>query len=361
MVVIPFTKKAATDAIGLDIGPSSIKVVQLKRERESIVLETYGEVALGPYAGLAIGQATQLGDEKLVEAIGDLFKEAKVSSKNATLAIDSSAVFVSVVRVPRVTDDELKTMMPLEAKKFLPIPLSEVQVDWWHVPPGPAELAAKDDVNVKTMDMVLAAVKNDILEMYNRLTTKLGFQETEFEISGFSLIRSVVPHTDGLLLCVDMGSNQTTISLIRSNIVIDMHVLGKGSQDTTIQISQSLAIPIESAEEVKRTFGYNGDAANPYLKEVAELSSYPLFGEVARLSLMFERKYNQTIEGVILVGGGARVPGVMDMYGKVVHAPGHQGTPFDAVKIPEFLNDMMKHIGPSYAVAVGLALKKLLS
>jgi type IV pilus assembly protein PilM len=360
-MLLSFNKKGITDAIGLDIGASSIKVVQLKLERESIVLETYGEVALGPYAGLAIGQATQLGDEKLLEAIADLFKEAKVSSKNATLAIDSSAVFVSVVRVPKVQDAELKTMMPLEAKKFLPIPLSEVQVDWWHVPPTPAEIAAGDDVNVKSMDMVLAAVKNDVLEMYNRIVTKLGFINTEFEISGFSLIRSVVPRADGLMLCVDIGANQTSISLIRSNVVIDMHVLSKGSQDSTLQIAQSLAIPVENAEEVKRTFGYNGDAANPYLKEVMELSSYPLFGEVARLSLMFERKYNQTIEGVILVGGGARLPGFMDMYGKVVHVPGRMGAPFDQVRIPEFLNDMMKQVGPSYAVAVGLALKKLLS
>jgi cell division ATPase FtsA len=174
-------------------------------------------------------------------------------------------------------------------------------------------------------------------------------------------VRSIVPTSEKLVICVDIGANQTTISLVRSNIVIDMHVLSKGSQDSTIQISQSLAIPIETAEETKRTFGYKGDNANPYLKEVMELSSYPLFGEVARLSLMFERKYNQSIEGILLVGGGARLPGVMDMYNQVVHIPGRTGTPFDQIKVPDFLQEMMKQIGPSYAVAVGLALKKLLS
>jgi type IV pilus assembly protein PilM len=358
---ISFNKNSATDAIGLDIGTSSIKVVQLKRERESIVLETYGEIALGPYSGLAIGQATQLGDEKLIQAITDLFREAKVTSKVATLAIDSSAVFVSVVAVPKVSDTELKTMMPLEARKFLPIPLTEVQVDWWHVPLGTDEASIKKDAESKNMEMVLAAVKNDTLEMYNRITTKLGLVNTEFEIPGFSLVRSIVPTSEKLVICVDIGANQTTISLVRSNIVIDMHVLSKGSQDSTIQISQSLAIPIETAEETKRTFGYKGDNANPYLKEVMELSSYPLFGEVARLSLMFERKYNQSIEGILLVGGGARLPGVMDMYNQVVHIPGRTGTPFDQIKVPDFLQEMMKQIGPSYAVAVGLALKKLLS
>lgn len=360
MLQIPFNKNNVTDAIGLDIGTSAIKVVQLKRERENLVLDTYGEIALGPYAGLAVGQSTQLGDEKLLEAIADLFKEAKITSKYATVGIDSSAVFVSVVTVPKVSDTELKTMMPLEARKFLPIPLSEVQVDWWHVPVGSDEASIKKDQESKTMEMVLAAVKNDTLEMYNRVTTKLGFERTEFEIQGFSLIRSTVPKSDKLLVCVDIGANQTSISLIRSNIVIDMHVLSRGSQDSTAQISQSLAIAIDVAEETKRAFGYKGDNANPYLKEVMELSSYPLFGEVARLSLMFERKYNQSIEGIILVGGGARLPGIMDMYNQVVHITGRTGTPFDQIKVPDFLQEMMKQIGPSYAVAAGLALKKLL-
>jgi type IV pilus assembly protein PilM len=358
----PFVKSEHIDSIGIDIGTSAIKVVQLKREADSIVLETYGEIALGPYAGLVVGQATRLGDEKLLEAVTDLFREAKITTKVATVAIDSSAVFVSVVTLPKVEDAELKTMMPLEARKFLPIPLSEVQIDWWHVPETPDTKAAtaSEATPRSTMDVVLAAVKNDTLETYNRIGTKLGLERVEFEITGFSLVRSIVPSGSGMIMCVDIGATQTTISLVRSGIVIDMHVLSKASQDSTIQIAQSLAIPIETAEETKRTFGYNGDAANPYLKEVMELSSYPLFGEVARLSLMFERKYNQTIEGVILIGGGARLPGVMDMYNRVVHIPGRTGTPFDQIKVPDFLQEMMKKIGPSYATAVGLALKKLL-
>jgi cell division ATPase FtsA len=76
---------------------------------------------------------------------------------------------------------------------------------------------------------------------------------------------------------------------------------------------------------------------------------------------MYERKYNQTIEGAILVGGGARVLGALEAYKQVVHLPVVIGTPFEQVKVPDFLSEMMSRIGPSYAVAVGLALKKLIS
>ncbi|MEZ0208850.1 MAG: pilus assembly protein PilM, partial [Candidatus Paceibacterota bacterium] len=98
-----------------------------------------------------------------------------------------------------------------------------------------------------------------------------------------------------------------------------------------------------------------------YVKDVMQLSSYPLFGEVARLSLMYERKYNQSIEGIILSGGGARVLGVLDAYKETVHIAGRIATPFEQIDVPPFLHEMIERVGPSYAVAVGCALKKLTS
>ena len=82
-----FNKNELAQAIGLDIGASAVKVVQLRKEKNRIILDTYGEVALGPYGGLKIGQSIHLGEEKLVEAIKDLFKEAKVTARDTVIAI----------------------------------------------------------------------------------------------------------------------------------------------------------------------------------------------------------------------------------------------------------------------------------
>src|SRR5574343_227108 len=110
-----FNKDELAQAIGLDIGPSSVKVVQLRKEKNKIILDTYGEVALGPYGGLKIGQGVHLGEEKLLEAIKDLFTEAKVTARDTVVAIDPSGGYVSLVQVPKVSDTELATMMPIEA------------------------------------------------------------------------------------------------------------------------------------------------------------------------------------------------------------------------------------------------------
>lgn len=350
-----FSKKnEIAESVGIDIGSSFIKVVQLKREKEKIMLETYGEIALGPYAGLVAGQAVHLGEEKLLEALKDLFKEAKITGKDTTVAIDPSAAYVSLVKVPKVDDNELKTMMPIEARKYIPVPLTEVQMDWWHVPTN-INIGAEE----RMINVVLAAVNNGTLTSYDQIIQKLDLKNVEYEINGYSLIRSSVPKTSGMVLYVDIGAQYTTLSLVFQSIVLDMHVISRGSQDSTVQLSKALSIPIDTAEETKQAFGYLGDKSNPYVKDIMQLSSYPLFGEVARLSLMLERKYNQNIEGIILSGGGARVPGVIDVYNQTVHIPGRIATPFERVEIPSFLSEMIAKVGPSYAVAIGCALKKL--
>lgn len=351
-----FKKEDVAQAIGLDIGSSSIKLVQLRREKEKIILDTYGEIELGPYAGLAAGQATRLGEEKLVEAIQDLIKEAKITARNVVVAIESPAAYVSLVKVPKVGDNELNTMIPLEARKYIPIPLTDVQVDWWHIP-----TTINIEANEKMMNVVLAAVKNEVLTMYERIVKRLEFINVEYEIPGYSIIRSSPPMSSGMVLYVDIGAQFTTLTLVHDNTVLDMHVISRGSQDSTVQLSKALSIAMDTAEETKRTFGFTGDPSNPYVKDIMQLSSYPLFGEVARLSLMYERKYNSTIEGIILSGGGARIVGVLDAYGETVHLPVKIANPFEQVDVPPFLHDMITRVGPSYAVAVGCALKKLIS
>lgn len=351
-----FKKEEAGQAIGLDIGPSSIKVVQLRREKDKITLDTYGEVPLGPYAGMQIGQAVSPGEEKIAQAITDLFKEAKVTGRDTVIAIDPSASYVALIKVPKVEDDQLRTMIPIEARKYIPIPLTEVQMDWWHIPAN-INLGGQEG----TTNIVLAAVNNDTLAMYDRLVKKLGLTNVEYEIHGYSLIRSSAPHTHKMVLYVDIGSQYTTLSLVFQGVMLDLHVISHGSQDSTVQLSRALSVGIDTAEDTKRAFGYKGDFSNPYIKDIMELSSYPLFGEVARLSLMYERKYNLHIEGIILAGGGARVSGVLDVYSQTVHIAGRIATPFERIVVPEFLSEMIERVGPSYAVAIGCALKKLIT
>ena len=92
-----FGKKKATSVLGVDIGSSSLKIVQLRKENGRAILETYGQLALGPYAGVAVGQATNLQAEKVAETLADLMREANVTTQNASVSIPFSRSLLTLV------------------------------------------------------------------------------------------------------------------------------------------------------------------------------------------------------------------------------------------------------------------------
>ncbi|MEK7117813.1 MAG: pilus assembly protein PilM, partial [Patescibacteria group bacterium] len=123
-------------ALGIDIGSSSIKVVELRKKGNKAILETYGELSLGPYAGVSVGQATKLSTAKLSLALRDLLKEKEVgiTTRNAGLAIPFHASLLSVIEMPYAKDKELTVMVPIEARKYIPVPISDVTLDWSIIP-----------------------------------------------------------------------------------------------------------------------------------------------------------------------------------------------------------------------------------
>ena len=112
-----FIGSKSTSVIGIDIGSSAIKVVQLKKKGGKAVLETYGALALGPYAQKEIGQSTNLPTAKIVEALLDIMRESKVTTKRGGMALPFRSSLMSIIQMPDVPDKELAQMMPIGAAK----------------------------------------------------------------------------------------------------------------------------------------------------------------------------------------------------------------------------------------------------
>ncbi|MBI4128654.1 MAG: pilus assembly protein PilM, partial [Parcubacteria group bacterium] len=111
---------AEASVLGVDIGAASIKVVQLRSSRGTAILETYGEIALGPYAKMPVGKVVKLTPEVTAQALNDLMKEANVTAKNAGIAIPFSSSLINVIDLPKVDAESLKRIVPIEARKYIP-------------------------------------------------------------------------------------------------------------------------------------------------------------------------------------------------------------------------------------------------
>src|SRR3989344_7706599 len=122
-------------AVGVDIGSSAIKVVEVKKRGGRVVLETYGAIALGPYATLAAGQTTNLPVEKAALALKEVLKQSGASLSDLALAIPVQLSLIFNLELPaQIKENEIATIVPTEARKYIPVPITEVSLDYFIFP-----------------------------------------------------------------------------------------------------------------------------------------------------------------------------------------------------------------------------------
>ena len=178
--------------VGVDIGTSSIKLVELRKKGGQAVLETYSTLALGPYAQLPVGATTNLPSDVLVKAVTDAIREGNIVSKDAALSIPSSASLVFLVELPgTIAEKDLASVVPTEARKYIPVPISEVSLDYWVIPRKQESFGETPaGMNPDKSEVLVAAIHNETLEKYRSVGTSSGLSANTFEIEVFSAIRS---------------------------------------------------------------------------------------------------------------------------------------------------------------------------
>ena len=360
--IIPGSSQSGrgSSVLGIDIGSSAIKVVQLRKKDGKAVLETYGALALGPYAGLEVGQATNLDQVKIAQALADIIREAKVTTKDCAIAIPLSASLVRTVTLPRVTNKELATMVPIEARKYIPVPIGEVSLDWWVIPNQAFESETEDETTrIPKIEVLIAAIHNETVEKYKVISQAAGIAPTFYEIELFSTVRSVLRREMSPTLVIDIGAGATKVSLVERGVLKRSHHINRGSQDITLAISRSFGVSVKQAEDMKRRYGTLGQKDDATIRELVELTSEFIFTQAAQVALSFERQQNKIIKKAILTGGGALLKDLVSDAQTKLEMEVIRGHPFSVVEAPVFLQDVLSQAGPEFAVAIGLALRKL--
>jgi len=350
-----FKKKKSGSVIGVDIGSSSLKVVQLRREGGVAVLETYGEIALGPYAGSEVGQATNLPADKIAETLKDLLREANVTTTDAGLSIPFSRSLLTLVSLPRRADpEEQKTVISLEARKYIPVPVQEVQLDWFIVPEALPEGTAPSS----TVNVLLVAVHNDELSLLSKVVEGAGIAASFYEIEIFSTIRSVVDEPIAPVLVLDIGASATKVYVVERGVVALSHNIRQGGQDVTRTIASSSGIDTVKAEALKKEHGF-AEGGAPYDKKTIELVYSRIFEEAKRALTKYETAHQKAVAALVLTGGGG-VTKELAAYAKSFFSlEVRVADPFAKTSAPAFMRPVLAEIGPEFAVAVGLALRKL--
>ena len=332
-------------------------------------METYGAIALGPYNDLDAGSVTNLPIEKVILALKEVIKQSGVTNTSVALSIAVQSSLIFTIELPaQIGPNEIAAIIPTEARKYIPVPITEVSIDYFILPKKEAsfsemnaDLNQTDLAKVKEekMNVLVVATQNDAVARSRSIVSECNLEASFFEIEIFSSIRANFEHELSPVLLIDFGASRTKLSIVEFGLVKSYHTVDRGGADITNAISRSLSIPFSEAEKMKKEFGFFENPKEKSLTDIIKVHIDYIFSETNNVLLGYEKKYDRTISKVIFTGGGSLMKGLKEISVNNFQAEIEIGHPFSKVGAPEFLEKVLETMGPEFAVALGLALRKL--
>ena len=337
--------------LGVDIGTSGIKIVELKREQRSARLVTYGFSELIDH-DLKTDWQSDIRD--VISVIKEIYTKSGMSAKQAVSALPTYSVFSSLITLSNISEKDLPSAINWEAKKVIPLPLEEMILDWVKI---------EDDESVsdgKAFKILLTGASRTLVEKYVSIFKGLGFQLLSLETETLSLIRALIGNDKSTVMLIEIGTNTTDISIIDKSIPVLNRSIDIGGSTITKSISTSLDIGINRAEQFKFDLGINAISSNNsiVLKTITQALT-PIVNEIKYTQNLFQNKSSKKIEKVVLSGGGALLSDFTKYLSELLDMNIIIGDPWARVSHPVELEPLLKEIGPRLSVAIGLALREI--
>ncbi len=353
----PFFKKTTKSYLGIDIGTSAIKIIELSKGGERIKLENFGELKSQalyqkPFRSFEKNTLLLLADE-IALAIKGILKEAGIRSQMASFSIPDYSTFFTNFELPSMTAEELPEAVSFEARRQIPLPISEMFLDWQIIAGKPSL-----DRRGEKIKILLVAVPQEIINQYREIAKKSGLELLALEAEVFGLIRSLTDKEMGTVAIIDIGAQSTTVNIVEKSILKTSNSFDMGGNELTRVIAQSKGIDFWKADELKGKYGL-------LRGKDEDLSSilFPLIDSIIQETENAIKNFflldGQEISKFILAGGAAYLPGFSEYFSQKVQKEVIIGDPFSKIFTPPILSDTLKTMGPSFAIAVGMALREL--
>jgi len=345
-----FSKKK--EVIGIDIGSSSVKLVQLKVLKGSYQLLNAGIVPLPPEA---IVDNAIMDNASIVDAIKSLITSLGVKTKEVVCSISGNSVIIRKISLPVMPVEELEDQITWEAEQYIPFDINDVNMDF--------QILSPDNVDPTKMLVLLVASKKDIINDYVTVFSEAGMQLSVVDIDSFAVQNAAeINHDFGMedvLALVNIGASVMNINIIKNGTSLFTRDVQIGGNLYTEEIQKQLSVSSEEAESLKILAA---ETNNAELFDVIKKVNETITQEIRR-SLDF---YNSTtgddrITNVMVSGGASKGYNLLDSIRDKIGLPVELINPFAKLiyNEKEFDPEYLQEIGPHMAVTVGLAIRRV--
>jgi len=363
-----FFKILPKKSLGIDIGTSSIKIVEMRSFRNRESLENYGEISASvlyekPFRTFE-KNTLLLSSKDVARAIRAVIEEARMKTRQVIFSIPDFSSFFTNFELPPMTKEEIPQAVMYEARRHIPVPLPEVTVDW--------EIIEGQLPNQKgsPLKILLIAVPNEVINQYREIAQLTNLELLALEAEAFGLVRSLIPEDDKRVISlIDIGAQSTTCNIVEKRILKSSHSFNTSGNELTEQVAKSLSVDYKTAKELKEKYGLK-DVPLPSatVSFNAERQSVrgillPLIdiilrevGGIVRDLYQIEGK---EVQKYIIAGGSALTPGLKEYFQEYLKKEVEIADPFYKIFYPPILEKTVKKMGPAYAIAIGTAQRGL--
>lgn len=333
--------------LGIDIGSSSIKIVEIKKENGRVKLLTYG-------FSENLDDLDHTEPEKIAAIVNKICQEASVTSRKAVSALPTFSVFSSILNLSGVGGKDLASAINWEAKKVIPLPLEEMILDWKKIE-NQDQPEAKGNIKV-----LLTGAPRNLVKKYIEIFKAAKINLLSLETETFALIRSLLGKDKSTVMIVEIGAKTSSFNIIDQNIPILNRSIDIGGWTITRALSNNLNIGLERAEQFKYDMGISSldSADNSIPKTIAE-SVAPIVNEIKYALNLFQNKSGKKVDKIILSGGSALLVNFTNYLSKILDINVVAGNPWSKISYPLDLKPVLDEIAPRMAIAIGLALRQM--
>jgi len=358
-------QKKPKSCLGIDIGTSSIKVVQLKKAEGRFKLETYGELQTYGYLERLNDpfqtKSLKMLESQVVEMIGKIIKESDVSTNNVVASIPVFSSFIVVINMPPMSEKELSQALSYEARRHIPIPLSEVTTEWKVVNKEVAGLSKDGKKDLFNFRVLLIAVPKEVIAKYLRIAKALNLKLLALELESFSYIRSLIGNDKSVSCILDFGARSTSFTIVDKGFIQASHSLDVAGRELTRALSHGMGVSFRRAEMYKKEKGldHHEIMADKGMKDILFTIVDKIAVEMERIIDNYQKNTKRKVSKLVLSGGSGNLIGLKEHLVKELNVDVAIGNPWSRVAYPSFIESTIKEIAPRFAVATGLAMREI--
>jgi type IV pilus assembly protein PilM len=355
MGLFPFG--GSNNAIGLDIGSSFIKVLELVSNKGKWSLVNFGMKKLPPEA-VVDGQL--MNSNVIVDSIRELISEQKIKTKDVVTSVSGHSVIIKKINLPLMSRSELEESIQWEAEQYIPFDINDVNIDVQILDPA-------GDASGQ-MEVLLVAAKKDMINDYTAIVQEAGLSPVVMDVDSFAIENAfelnydVAP--DDTVVLVNIGASLININILRGGMTTFTRDITLGGNQYTEEIQKQLNVSYEEAEALKIGGDIIRDAQAVVPEEVETIIrqvSMNVATEIQRsLDFYAATAAEDEIRGIFISGGTARVPGLARAIQEKTGLSVELINAFRRIEIDEkaFNVDFLTEVGSMASVAVGLAMRR---